>query len=259
MAALQTVHRIELGDISIREVEARGSIHVDEHEHRSASLTIVRSGSITDRTGDAVETLQSGDVLFLPAGTMHENTIAEPGGHGVVIELAEGLVSLFLPHRRGSIRLRNDELRGTPLELMQQLSTNDAVAPLLIRALITEILAHTTRAAAGAPGEPPPAWLSRVTGAIDAGYAGTLTLADVASGAGVSCVRVRHALRTWYGRTFAELLRERRISAALALLEAGVPLRAIAIECGFYDQSHFTRAFEAVRGISPHKYRSRMR
>jgi AraC-like DNA-binding protein len=256
VAALQTVLQIDLGDISIREVEARGSMHVDEHEHRSASLTIIRNGMITDRAGDAVEMLRSGDVLFLPAGTMHENTVAEPGSHGVVIELAEGFASLFLPDRRGSIRLSNLELRGTPLELIAQLSTADAVAPLLIRALITEILARTVRAAAG---EPPPAWLLRVIEEIDAHYAGGVSLAQAASSAGVSPVRTRHALRRWYGRTFAEMLRERRISAALALLESGVSLGRIAIECGFYDQSHFTRAFEAVRGISPHKYRSCLR
>ena len=259
MTALQTVQQIDLGDIRIREVLARGSTYVREHAHPSAWLTIIRSGMITDRAGDSVEVLQSGDVLFRPAGAMHENTVAEHGSRGVVIELSEGFVSLFLQSRSLSIRLSNEELRGTPLELIAQLSTADAVAPLLIRALITEILARTVRAAAGAPSEPPPAWLLRVIEEIDAHYAGGVSLAQAAGSAGVSPVRARHALRRWYGRTFAEMLRERRISAALALLESGVSLGRIAIECGFYDQSHFTRAFEAVRGISPHKYRSRLR
>jgi len=256
--ALRTLHRIELGDRRITEVIARGALRIAQHAHPLAHLTIIRSGMIIDRSGGAEEVLQSGDVLFRPAGTTHENTVPEPGSRGVVIELSDAFLSPFRVNR-DSMHLSNESLRRTPQELLAQLATTDAVAPLLIRALITEILAHAVRAAAGMPSEPPPEWMLRVIEEIDARYAEPLSLERAAAAAGVSGVRVRHALRKHYGRTFAEMLRERRISAALALLEAGIPLGDIAPECGFYDQSHFTRAFIAVRGMTPRTYRSRVR
>jgi AraC-like DNA-binding protein len=93
---------------------------------------------------------------------------------------------------------------------------------------------------------------------IEADYAKALTPAAVARDAGVSPVRLREGLRRWYNCTFAEMLRERRVRAAVGLLEKGRSLRDIARECGFYDQAHFSRAFQTVRGISPRRFRSQL-
>ena len=47
-----------------------------------------------------------------------------------------------------------------------------------------------------------------------------------------------------------------RVNAARQLLETTNTLVAdIATACGFYDQSHFTRAFIQERGIAPGTYR----
>ena len=47
-----------------------------------------------------------------------------------------------------------------------------------------------------------------------------------------------------------------RINAAIRLLTSTNKLLAeIAHDCGFYDQSHFTRAFIRERGVTPGAYR----
>jgi AraC-like DNA-binding protein len=50
-------------------------------------------------------------------------------------------------------------------------------------------------------------------------------------------------------------LDERRIETATRMIHSDVPLRHVALECGFYDQAHFTRVFRAARGVSPSRYR----
>jgi AraC-like DNA-binding protein len=43
---------------------------------------------------------------------------------------------------------------------------------------------------------------------------------------------------------------------AVELLKRDLPLAEIAISCGFYDQSHFSRAFKRRFGLSPARFRS---
>ena len=54
------------------------------------------------------------------------------------------------------------------------------------------------------------------------------------------------------------MLQQVRLNAARRMLDTTDKLVAdIAIECGFYDQSHFTRIFTAERGMTPGQYRRR--
>jgi AraC family transcriptional regulator len=58
--------------------------------------------------------------------------------------------------------------------------------------------------------------------------------------------------------TIGEYVRRRRADRAAALLnDTHLPLAEIAQACGFYDQSHLSRAFVARFGVSPRRYRRR--
>jgi AraC family transcriptional regulator len=50
---------------------------------------------------------------------------------------------------------------------------------------------------------------------------------------------------------------QERITAAQRLLASGrMPICELAINLGFADQSHFSRAFRKVTGMTPRRYRS---
>ena len=46
-----------------------------------------------------------------------------------------------------------------------------------------------------------------------------------------------------------------RIEHARALLRQGVDIAETALECGFFDQSHFHRYFKAMTAVTPQEYR----
>jgi AraC-like DNA-binding protein len=53
---------------------------------------------------------------------------------------------------------------------------------------------------------------------------------------------------------------QQRIALAKALLREDVlALSQVALECGFSDQSHFTRSFSAMVGVSPGVWRRGVR
>jgi len=53
------------------------------------------------------------------------------------------------------------------------------------------------------------------------------------------------------------VLRLRLLMAQRRLRETADAIGRIATDCGFYDQSHFTRAFKAHTGLAPQQYRRR--
>lgn len=248
---------LELGDFSIREVIHEGSTLVSPHLHARAWTTIVVAGTLTDQADDSTEFLSAGDVLFRPPGR-HENAIGASGSRCVVIDFAPSFLDPFcrIQGAMRSVRLRSDTLGGIPERISGELRSDDPLASMVIRGLVMEMIGtglRITRSNAG----PPPAWVVRARQMIESGFSSRLSIADAAAEAGVTPLALRHGLRRWYGKTFAELLRETRIAVALEMLESGVPLRDVAIQCGFHDQAHFTRAFRETRGISPQRYRMR--
>ena len=45
-----------------------------------------------------------------------------------------------------------------------------------------------------------------------------------------------------------------RIERAKTLLTRGWPVAHVAVETGFFDQSHFTRRFKRIVGVTPGQY-----
>jgi PAS domain S-box-containing protein len=91
-------------------------------------------------------------------------------------------------------------------------------------------------------------------------YAEPLKAADLAVAAGLSLPQLERAMRRAIGTSPRQLLVRTRLDEAIRRLEeTDRPLATIAGECGFYDQSQFTRQFQRAAGITPGAYRGRLR
>lgn len=97
--------------------------------------------------------------------------------------------------------------------------------------------------------------VARVRRKIDDEFSQDLTLKELASEAGFSRFHLLRAFRREVGITPHAYLTGRRVAAAKALLAGPQALSAVALSCGFYDQSHFTRAFKSWTGLTPGQYR----
>ncbi|MEP9360933.1 AraC family transcriptional regulator [Sphingomonas sp. KR3-1] len=87
-----------------------------------------------------------------------------------------------------------------------------------------------------------------------------LALADVARRLGMS---VSHFIKGFHeseGVSPYHWFVQRRIAQATMLLrDETIPLSKVADECGFADQSHFTKAFTRLLGVSPGRWRRALR
>ncbi|MFW6211410.1 MAG: helix-turn-helix domain-containing protein [Spirochaetota bacterium] len=84
-----------------------------------------------------------------------------------------------------------------------------------------------------------------------------VALSDVADAVGLSPAYLSRLFKEEMGITFVSYLARVRVEAAKGLLKnATLGLAEVATTVGFADQSHFTRVFKRVAGISPARYRS---
>ena len=81
---------------------------------------------------------------------------------------------------------------------------------------------------------------------------------SVARAAGLSGSHFSRLIRERTGRTFTDLMAQYRVDRAKTLLRrTGKSIVQIAMECGFEDQSYFSRVFKRYTGTTPRSYRGR--
>lgn len=79
---------------------------------------------------------------------------------------------------------------------------------------------------------------------------------DVARAVHISPSHFSYLIRKESGVTFTELLNRVRVDRSVQLLRhQDKPLALVALECGFEDQSYFTKVFKRYRNVTPHVFR----
>lgn len=89
-------------------------------------------------------------------------------------------------------------------------------------------------------------------------HASPITVSDLAVVAEMSATQLERAARSILGLTPKQLIIRFRIETALVLLETSdASIAEIATQCGYYDQSAFSRHFRRTVGASPAAHRRR--
>jgi len=151
--------------------------------------------------------------------------------------------------------------------LLPALANPNATNPLFMEQMATVIGAHLLRRHGVKPGDGAdkvvalaPMAIRRAQEMLVEGEEGRVTIAGIASELGLSRNHFFVAFREATGVTPYQWLLNQRIDHARRLLRTTeLSLAEIALHCGFADQSHFTRVFGRIEGVSPGRWRERAR
>ncbi len=98
--------------------------------------------------------------------------------------------------------------------------------------------------------------LAAVLQHIQTHFGEPLRIADLARRAGLSPYQFDHRIRRIFQITTGQFLQKVRMDAAVRQLrESPDPIAMIALDCGYSDQSAFTRQFRQTVGLSPSEFR----
>jgi LacI family transcriptional regulator len=82
---------------------------------------------------------------------------------------------------------------------------------------------------------------------------------EAARASGVSRRVLEQRFRRAMGQSILKYQHQRRADQIARLLaESSLPLKSIAEQCGFVEQSHMTRFFTSLRGVTPSAFRARL-
>jgi AraC family transcriptional regulator len=251
-----------------------------EHRGKEHLITIALSGNCNGeiRTASGFHTSRQtrGSVCIIPAGQSYSARLEGDSEH-----LAIYVEPSLLLHAASASRTTGD------IEVVERCSPGDPVisnvgfallaevdssvvggmggvsgrlyAESLANVLAVHLLRHYTVSGNGAQrftGGLSPQRLRLVTAFIADNYGSDLSLAELASVAGMSPFHFAREFKRTTGTTPHQYLIKFRIERAKALLaESEVPLVEVGFRSGFSHQSHFTRLFRRVTGTTPHSYR----
>jgi AraC-like DNA-binding protein len=106
----------------------------------------------------------------------------------------------------------------------------------------------------------PPLLITKALKYIRENIGRDITRDEVARHAGISPSQFSRLLKERTGRSFTTLLRRSRVDLASELLrDPERPLAEIATDCGFCDQSYFTRVFQELKLMTPGQFRETLR
>jgi AraC-like DNA-binding protein len=147
------------------------------------------------------------------------------------------------------VRSTHAVLEGDADALQKECALLETIGELVIR--------HSSITASAGKALPTPrstAALRRVRELLEAEYARTVTISELAREAGLSTFHLIRVFRASFGLPPYKYLELIRIQQARRLIRHGFPLTHVVHATGFSDQSHLTRYFKRIVGVTPGIY-----
>jgi AraC family transcriptional regulator len=253
------VARKPAGDFTVSLYEYPAHTKIPRHGHDEPYLSFVVQGNYTEQSGP-----KHSDVVETGVAVLHETgeTHADEFHDGRVVLLALQFTPAWREQAEESgiqlKRRRADsfEISRIARKLHFQLTHERARGELSRLGLALELTAELVTDDA----EPDRSCASRAQEVVLTDFGSDLSLLTVAEQLNLHPSHVARAFKRKFGCTVGEFIRQVRLNHAVRrLTESDDPASLVAVECGFYDQSHFTAHFRAAMGTTPASYRRRIR
>ena len=247
--------RLHTEDVLLSELRQPCSRNVPRHEHELAYVTIVLRGNYLEGDRGELEELQPFTAVFNPSGVQHATLIGPGGASLFTIELRDRHLKQLAVHLPTETKFDRGAgaMLWPGLRLYSAFKTGTA-DPLVVESNVMELLGAI--AGFATPEKAPPLWLGKVKERMHEEFRDEIRMRDLAGEAGVHPVHLARAFRSSEKLTPGEYLQKLRVRAAChRLREPDYPLVMIAMECGFADQSHFTRIFQKFTKTTPAQFR----
>ena len=250
------------------------------HWHDELELAVLIEGSATFAVGSGKLSMEEGEGIFVNAGVLHaawgntpacsfRSVVFHPRLVGGSVEGAiyqNYVLPLIQNAALECVRFsREIPWQARALELLETAwQCNEQGRPgyeFRVRGTLSELVAllwENLPQLQVRPGKPlrDVSRIKQMLAFIHEHYGEALTVGDIAGAASLSDSECLRCFRATIGVPPKRYLRDYRIQRAAQLLtETGLPVAAVAEQCGFSDVSYFTKTFRQLRGTAPAAYR----
>jgi AraC-like DNA-binding protein len=241
---------VSLGGLTFSETRHAPGARLAAHTHPAAYFCLVRRGGFRERWRHGSADQSAGDVIFRAAAEEHENVFGGDGARCFNVALDGPLLDGLAPEAQRA-RLGGERVRAVLARLCREVGSR-APSRLVAEGLVYQALGEAFER--DAPGGRD--WLDHVRETIESRFDQPLSVGALAAEVGVHPAHLSRAFHQRFGAPVLTYVRATRVRAARAMLRGSDrALADVAALTGFADQSHLTRVFKRVTGVTPARYR----
>ncbi len=253
----QVVKSVSCADAQLTLVRHDETRLLEAHTHQAPYFCVLLHGAYREQyEGNWLE-YEPFSLALHPANYLHRDEVSAPGSVFFMIELGEAWhvkLAYLIDLRAVRVELRGTDLVWLAMRVFREFSEFSGESELHIESLLLELVARAARLPVSM--ESTETWFSRAIAFIDENYADAISMQRIADVAGVHPVTLARAFRSTLQQTASEYINRLRVRRACDyLLGSAHPLATVAGECGFIDQSYFTKVFRGVTGMTPVAFR----
>jgi AraC family transcriptional regulator len=253
----------ELAGFTLFEALYPSGLKQPRHTHTLASFSFVLAGSYLENHGRYVRTRQPSTIVLHPPQESHAVDFQNEQVRILSVQVDFKRLAYIRKHSialDASASRRTETIAWLGHRIHREFRRADTVSTLAIEGLIFEILAEVSRSHAAASEGKSPVWLKQAREFLHDNFSESLIFEDVAKAVGVHPVHLSRVFREKTGCTMGEYVRRLRVEFACRQISATeLPLCEIALAAGFADQSHLTKTFKTLCGLTPSEYRKTFR
>jgi AraC-like DNA-binding protein len=244
------------------------------HSHDRFGVGVIVTGGHRSASGRGVVEARAHDAIMVNPGEVHDGSPLDERGRA-------WRMLYFEPSMLSDVAIELGDATAHEIELTQPVVRDQVLKELFDRLFavsveaqsvpdnliweeaMLELLGHlvrihaTTRARSRLERSLGP--IARARARIDDDPSSSLTLTDLAADAGMSRFQLLRGFAHEMGLPPHAYRMQRRVALARRIIASGATLADAAAAAGFADQSHMTRAFVRLLGITPANYAAETR
>jgi AraC family transcriptional regulator len=253
------INKRKLSSLVLSELKHTTGKKLAEHSHQLANFCLLIKGDYAEYHGSHLFEYKPMTIMFHPPELSHRDEIGRRGGHFFNVELEATWVKRLREYSAvpdGPVGSKGGDLAWLAFKLYRKFKANHLDSDLGVEGLVMTMLAELPHSRIKDE-KRVPNWLAQAVDLLHANFQKDLTISCVAHEVGVHPFHLSKVFRHFHQQTIGEYVKRLRVNfACRELLNHETELASIALAAGFADQSHFTRVFKQMTGLTPGAFRA---
>lgn len=233
----------------------------DWHFHENPYFMYVLQGNLYDINKKQKTTCTSGSFLLHNWQEPHFNSKESSHARGFHIEFEKSWFeknNIDLDFWEGSKLIKNPRLHHILAKLYAEFKYADIYSEVSCELLVSELCENIEKEKVYLF-EENPSWLVSLIEMIHLSNE-PFSLKSLSEQLGIHPGHLSRAIPKYFSTTLGDYIRQIKIKKAIDyMLSTKKPLFDISYECGFSDQSHFSRTFKTYMGMTPREFHKKCR
>ena len=249
--------RRRLNGIVLSELKHSQLRALPAHSHEFGYFSFFLKGDYEEWYGRQIVTHKPLTLMWHPGALQHQDAVGRRGCHFFNAEVSAARLETLREYAAvvsSPFVFPSAETSWLMMRLYHEFNTAEECCELAMEGLLLELLAMLARQKPSLERQKP-LWLRRVEARIRDEFTEKLTMAELAAEAGVHPTHLAVVFRRFHHTTVGDYVHQLRVQAACEMLRKPEnSLANVAMKLGFADQSHLTRHFKRIIGITPGQY-----